>query len=816
MPAPIRLVATAALLSASLMLTACQSSEEKAEAHYQNALTLLQEGDVDRAIVELRNVFHEDGRHREARLKLAELLLQKGNRQQAYSQYLRLAEQYPDDLEVRIALAEIAFSSGRWDEVDRHGQAAEALAPEDPRVKAIGIARAYRDAAADENAPARREAAREAEALLAERPDNALLHVTLLDNAVREQDTDRALAETDWLIAHDPTDIRPYQQRLQILVAQGDMTGAEALLREMVAKFPKNKENKAALIRFYLAQKDLDGAEAFLRELAAAAAPDDPGPMIDLIRFLAELRGPEAARSAIDDAIAERPDPVPFQMIGAALDFEAGRRDQAISTLEAILDGAEPSEQTRNIKVALARMLLATGNEVGARQRVEEVLAEDAAQPEALKMQAAWQIQSDETDAAIAGLRTALDHAPNDSQAMTLMAEAYIRAGRPELANDYLSLAVDASGNAPAETLRYARKLIEDGRLQPAEDILLAALRLAPDNGDLLNSLGRLYLQMKDYGRARHVADTLRRLGDADSVAAADRIETERLNLQRGTDEAISYLEQLAGTADAGLSAKIDLIRARLATGDVDAALAQAEKLRQDHPDDDTVAVILAATYGAQGTLDRAAEIYRDLLRKDPNRPGIWLELSNLQMRQGDRAAAAASIGKGLEQTPDDPRLLWARASMLERDGDIDGAIEIYESLYARNSSSLVVANNLASLLATYRDDAESLDRAWTVARRFRDTKVPAMQDTYGWIALRRGEGAEALPYLEAAARGLPDDPLVHYHLGQAYVALSRPADALEQFRKAVEIAGPADRRPQIEEARAQIESLGTAAPAEN
>ncbi|MCE8472467.1 hypothetical protein LZ189_26095, partial [Rhodovulum sulfidophilum] len=144
-------------------------------------------------------------------------------------------------------------------------------------------------------------------------------------------------------------------------------------------------------------QKDLDGAEAFLRELAAASAPDNPGPTIDLIRFLAELRGPEAARAAIDEAIAERPDPLPFQVIGAGLDFEAGRRDQAISTLETILNGAEPSEQTRNIKVALARMLLATGNEVGARQRVEEVLAEDAAQPEALKMQAAWQIQSDET-----------------------------------------------------------------------------------------------------------------------------------------------------------------------------------------------------------------------------------------------------------------------------------------------------------------------------------------------------------------------------------------------------------------------------------
>ncbi|PTW44027.1 tetratricopeptide repeat protein [Rhodovulum kholense] len=816
MPAPIRLVATAALLSATLMLSACQSSEEKAEAHYQNALSLLQDGDVDRAIVELRNVFDENGRHKEARHKLAELLLQKGNRQQAYSQYLRLVEQYPDDLEARIALSEIAFSSGRWDEVDRHGKAAEELAPDDPRVKAIGLARAYRSASVGDDAAARRDIARQADALLTDQPDNMLLHVMMLDNAVRDQDSTRALAETDWLIAHNPTDIRTYQQRLQILVSLGDMKGAEALLREMVEKFPKDKENKAALVRFYLARKDLDGAEAFLRDLAAASDPKDAGPTVDLIRFLAELRGPEAAQAAVAQAIAERPDPVPFQVIGAGLDFEAGRHDQAISTLETILTEAKPSEETRNIKVALARMLLATGNEVGARKRVEEVLAEDPAQPEALKMQATWQILADQTDEAIAGLRTALDHAPNDSQAMTLMAEAYIRSGRPELANDYLSLAVDASGKAPAETLRYARVLIGDDRLQPAEDILLAALRLAPDNRDLLTTLGRLYLQMEDFGRAQHVADTLRRLGDEAAVSAANQIEAERLNRQSGTDEAISYLEQLAGTADASLSSKVALIRARLATGDVDAALTLAQELRKDNPGDDTIAVVLATTYGAKGELDQAAGIYQDLLKADPNRPGIWLDLSNLQMRQGDRAAAAESIGKGLEQAPEDPRLLWAKASMLEQDGDVDGAIGIYETLYQRNSSSLVVANNLASLLATYRDDAESLDRAWTVARRFRDTQIPAMQDTYGWIAQRRGESTEALPYLEAAAKGLPEDPLIRYHLGQAYMALSRPADALEQFRKAIEIAGPADQRPQIEDARQQIEALSAAAPAEN
>ncbi|SIO59773.1 Tfp pilus assembly protein PilF [Rhodovulum sp. ES.010] len=808
----------AALLGFVMTLSACQSKEEKAEGHYQAALALIEQGDVDRAIVELRNVFQNDGRHREARLAMARILrAEKNNPQGAYAQYLRLAEQYPDDLEARIALAEIAFSGGNWEEFERHGRRAGELAPEAPRVEAIAIARAYREAAMEEDAAARREVARQADTLMADLPDNPLLHTIAIDDALRDQDFQKALAGLDWMIEREPTNLRHYRQRLQVLARLGDMEAVEAQLRTMVERFPEDDTHKATLVRFLLSQQDIDAAEAFLRELAAASAPDEPGPTVDLIRFLAETRGAEAARAEIETAIAERPDPVPFQVLGAGLDFAAGRRDAAIATMESVLAEAEPSGQTRSIKVSLARMLLATGNEVGARTQIEEVLAEDPAQPEALKMQAAWLIEADDTDAALAALRTALDAASDDPRTMTLMAEAYARSGRRQLANEYLALAVEASGNAPEETVRYARVLIAEERHRPAEDILLAALRLAPENPELLELLGRLYLRMDDYGRAQHVADTLRRVGGEAGAQVANALEAERLNRQNGSDEAMAFLENLASGAEASLASKISLIRARMSTGDTEGALAQAQALKAETPDNDLVDVVLATARALNGDLAGAETIYRDLLEADPARPGIWLELVTLAQRQGEREAAKAALSEALTHAPENPRLLWAMASFMEQDGDIDGALEIYEGLYARDSGSAIVANNLASLLATYRDDAQSLDRAWTIARRLRDTEVPAMQDTYGWIAHRRGDSAEALPYLEAAVQGLPNDPLVRYHLGQVYLALDRPQDALEQFRGAIAIAGAGDRRPQIETARRLAQELQAAPdPAEN
>ena len=51
------------LLLALLALAACDTAEERAEAHYQRALALLAAGDDERAMVEFRNVFRLNGEH---------------------------------------------------------------------------------------------------------------------------------------------------------------------------------------------------------------------------------------------------------------------------------------------------------------------------------------------------------------------------------------------------------------------------------------------------------------------------------------------------------------------------------------------------------------------------------------------------------------------------------------------------------------------------------------------------------------------------------------------------------------------------------
>ena len=101
---------TLSMLLLVVLLAACDSSEERAEEHYESGLALMEEGDLDRALIEFRNVLQLNENHKDARLTYARIQRERGDIRDSYGQFLRVAEQYPDELEPRLALAEMALS----------------------------------------------------------------------------------------------------------------------------------------------------------------------------------------------------------------------------------------------------------------------------------------------------------------------------------------------------------------------------------------------------------------------------------------------------------------------------------------------------------------------------------------------------------------------------------------------------------------------------------------------------------------------------------------------------------------------------------
>ena len=802
-------------------LGGCESSKQRAEKHLASALDLLKQGDFVRASVEFRNVFKLDPTNREARLAFAAELAKRGAEPQAYAQYSQVVDQNPDDIEALTAASRTAAEIGNWSEARRRVTAALAIAPQDPALLAVKAAADYAEAVSAKDTGAQSAAAAAARALMAQRPEDLILYQVVIDAAMRAQDYSAASSEIDKAIAIAPANKGFYMLRLQVALALQDNAEVETQLKQLVQLFPDDPAMGATLLRWYVSRKELDKAEAYLRATATTNAV-----RLDLVSFLTRFRGADAALKELDTILAAMPQDAPaadaanpksgpggrvaqvatrstFRALRASIRFEKGERDAAIAEMQDILATAPPSDETRRVKVALARMQFATGNAVAAQALVEEVLSEDATQIDAVKLKAGWLIDDDKGDDAVALLRTALDANPRDAQVMTLLARAYERLGNRDLMGDMLSQATDASNRAPDESLRYATYLIGNDQLLPAEGVLVDALRLDPGNVAILRGLGEIYVRQKDWGRGNSVADRLEQIGSDDAKASGRALHTRILQGQQKNDEAVGYLQSLTRDGTAGIGAQAEIVRSLLANNEAAKAQTYIADLLARSPDDPALRFIDASVRSATGDNAAADATFRDLVREDPKRLPAWIALIRHLSLQGLDDQARAALDEALKALPDAGDLLLIKAGYLERDRDIPGAIAIYETLYARDSSNPLVANNLASLLAgDESQDPDKLQRAYSIAQRLRGTTVPAFADTYGWITQRRGGSEEALPYLETAAKGLPEDPSVQYHLAEAYRALGRPDDARTQYAKVVAIAAPDDARAFVAKAR--------------
>lgn len=164
-------------------------------------------------------------------------------------------------------------------------------------------------------------------------------------------------------------------------------------------------------------------------------------------------------------------------------------------------------------------------------------------------------------------------------------------------------------------------------------------------------------------------------------------------------------------------------------------------------------------------------------------------------------AEAAALLGDAIAIPPiwAVPYLHLASAQLAER--QTEAAI----ATVRREPQSIVATHNLATLLANYRGDRASLERAAQLAASLKDVDDPRVLDTRGWIAFRTGEYAQAVPLLQQALQHTPDSPLLRYRLAMAQLKSGDTAGA----RRNLEVALKSGRAfPGADEARTTLASI--------
>ena len=224
------------------------------------------------------------------------------------------------------------------------------------------------------------------------------------------------------------------------------------------------------------------------------------------------------------------------------------------------------------------------------------------------------------------------------------------------------------------------------------------------------------------------------------------------------------------------------------------------------HPNHPYATGLLGEIALMEGDRTGAESRFREAIKHKPDWAQPWQHLASLKLAQKKLEEARKILESGLDANPKSEELRLLLATSLTEAGQVDRAIDEYETLLLQNPRALVAANNLASLLADQKGDRKSLERALVLAQDFDKTAPNAFfLDTLGWVHHKLGNSGQALHFIQQAAAKAPEHPIVNYHLGLAYYKAGQTVEAKTHLEKAVASPKPF---PGLDEAKSVLDQL--------
>lgn len=780
-----KLIAVLLLSMIALTLTACDGFEGRKDAYFAKGKELFEAGDDARARLELKNTLQIDNKHGEAWYLLGRIEERAREFKKAFANYTRAIEFSPDLVGPRVRKGQLLIAAAQFDLAQEEIDAALALKADDSgALIARGTLRARQGDG--------KGAEKDARAVLAVDPNNAAAAALLAKVQVDRKEVDEAEATLSQAIAANPDDVGLRLILGALYDSQGNSENALGVLRALVEHYPDEVGYRVRLAKYLEESSRLDEAETVLRE-GVEAMPDELSRQRLLIQFLLRARGIEAAQKEVAKLIERQPDVVALRFIKADLQRSAGDLAGVEETLRKIASDAQRTgPDAVKAQVGIARIMLEAGRDEEAEKLLKVVLEQSATQSDALQMRAMLALRRKQVDQAIADLRTVLRDHPDRVTALRMLGLAYAQSDQFALAQEAYERAIELAPGEPQAYLQLAGVRVRTGDKEGAMTVLDRLLTVDPDSKAAQETLARIQLSGQDWDA---LAKTAEKITAANPESPLGHY-LEGLALQRRGEhrEAVTHFEKALQIKPDVVEPLVGLARSYLALNEPEEAKRHVLDVLEDNPDNLVATNLLGDIYLASGDMDQAVTIFEGAASAQPKSPRAYVRLAQVYVAQGDLDAARSTLEKGVQETDRNGFLVLQLALVQEQAGDIDAAIRNYQGMLERFPDSLVPANNLAVILARQAGDRTALDRALELASRLKNSDIPVFLDTLGWVHYQRGEYDAALPYLEKAVAGNPQNPEFRYHLGMAYVKKGSVDAARENLAVAAGAEGFAGR----------------------
>jgi len=423
-----------------------------------------------------------------------------------------------------------------------------------------------------------------------------------------------------------------------------------------------------------------------------------------------------------------------------------GKQDQAIENLQTMLR-AEPDDYP--VRLMLVRLLTAGKHYAEAQRSIADGL-NNGHHPQLYHIQAQLYIREGKFDKAEKALKTLMRLEPDESGPVLIASQLALRLNKPVKAENLLRHHLLSHPEALGVSNALGRLLVGQKRGEEAIAIYEDIAERTGGNADVLIALGLLHYQNKDFEQA---------------AAAFRKVLAQGENPRAGFYLA-ACLESL------GQHEKARALYQNIKNSDENFAEAQLR---------------MAAIDLQEERLDASLLTLRQLIRNEPQMADAYSLLSAVLMRKKAYRKLLVETEPALSLKNVPVQLLFNRAAAFESQKQYSEAAGQIKKLFTIEPDNIEALNFLGYL---YAEQGIQLNEAEQLIRRALKERPDNgyYLDSLAWVHYQRAEYDKALAVQREAITHVPNDPIMHEHLGDILWRTGKTDEARSTWKDAIKL----------------------------
>ena len=768
------------LVSLTVVLVACGGKEERKAAYLEKGKVYLEEGNLDKAKIEFKNVIQIDPKYAEAYYYMARVEELSKNLPKSLSHYKKAIELNKGFTDAKVKLSKIYVIAGTEELIN----SAEKLLSEVKAEQPNNTEAEFIEATIKYKKGKKIEATKDLEIVLGKDP-SLVEGISLLASIyVANGDEEKAIKLLKKTVDSNTGNVTLRITLAKLLAKHRKYIEAESYLKQAVAIKPEKYSLQVALASFYASSGQVDKAEKVLKK-GISQKENDAQRYLVLIEMLASRKGVKYAEDELLKAIKDKPDLIELKFSQARFYEKIAKPEKAKRVLEKIIleNGLDVNGvKARNI---LSNILLKEGDKSGAKKYVDEVVAEYPNNNDATLIGSKLALMNKDIDTAINGFRTILKNDPKNVEAAMLLARAHVLNDEDILAENVLKKAIEDNPLNEKSHVNYAAYLISKKRMNDALSVSEKALAYFRESYDLMRV--KLKALSGNIERSEEIAFLLNKMESKFPDKADVNILKGKFLLSKGkVQRAIEEFKKAYEKAQNKFIPLELLTKAYVYNKQRDKAFRYLGELLRSEPNNASVLQVLGQLYLSEKNYSDARMQFKKAINSNADWLLPYTSIANSYLMEKNYKEAIAEYRRALLKAENKMPIQLKLVSIYEKQGSFSEAISVYKEMIKDHPKNKLVVNNYASLLLDHGKESD-VSKALELVKDFASSSQVAFQDTLAWALAKSGDNAKAIEILSPIVNKLPEVAIFQYHLGYALYYSGDKSSAKLHLNSAVE-----------------------------